>query len=121
MKKFYYLIHFQFLGFRYHGWQKQLQVKTVQGMIEKTLTFVLGHDNYRTLGSSRTDAMVSAEGGVFELFTREPIDIESIFEQLNLNLPSDIKALKMEETDKNFNIIQHSKTKGISLSFFLWS
>lgn len=111
MKKYYYLIHFQFLGFRYHGWQKQPQVKTVQGMLEKTLTFVLGHDNYRTLGSSRTDAMVSAEGGVFELFTKEPIDTEAIFDLLNENLPSDIKALKIEETDKHFNIIQHSKTK----------
>ena len=29
----------------------------------------------------------------------------------NLNLPQDIKALNIEETNKNFNIIQHTKQK----------
>ena len=45
-KKFFYLIELQFLGFRYHGWQKQKDVKTVQHMLDRTLHFILEHENY---------------------------------------------------------------------------
>ena len=30
----YYLVHIQFLGFRFHGWAKQPEVKTVHHMIK---------------------------------------------------------------------------------------
>ena len=66
-----YLIHIQFLGFRFHGWQKQPDVKTVHEMIDKTLWFVLGHEAYKTMGASRTDAKVSAQHFVFELFLND--------------------------------------------------
>lgn len=110
-KNYYYLIHIQYLGFRYHGWHKQPQVKTVQGMIEKTLFYVLGHDNFRTLGASRTDAGVSVARGAFELFTREPVNQEALLEGLNKNLPHDIRALEIKEVDEHFNIIQSPKSK----------
>ncbi len=110
-KKYYYLIHFQYLGFRYHGWQRQPGIKTVQLMIEKTISFLLEHDNYRVISASRTDSMVSANESAFELFTKEPIDIQFLEYGLNDNLPSDIRVLKVEETDARFNIIQSSKQK----------
>ncbi|MBL6449960.1 tRNA pseudouridine(38-40) synthase TruA [Fulvivirga sp. 29W222] len=111
MRKYFYLVELQFLGFRYHGWQKQPNVKTVQGMVEKTLTFILEHSEFRTLGSSRTDAMVSANNFAFELFMREPVDTQFLLEQLNINLPNDIRALSVEEVTENFNVIQDPKVK----------
>jgi len=111
MKKYFYLIHIQYLGFRFHGWAKQPNVKTVHHMIDKTLPFVLGHKNFKTLGSSRTDAMVSANHALFELFLNEFLDIEQFFQTLNSNLPTDIRAIKIEETDATFNIIQSPKIK----------
>lgn len=111
MKQYYYLIHIQYLGFRFHGWAKQPNVKTVHQFIDKTMPFVLGHSNFKTLGSSRTDAMVSANHAVFELFLKEPLDKESFFHELNSNLPTDIRAIKIEETDPEFNVIQSPKTK----------
>ena len=110
-KKYYYLIHIQYLGFRYHGWHKQPQVKTIQGTIEKTLFYVLGHENFRTLGASRTDAGVSVERGAFELFTREAVNQEALLEGMNRNLPNDIRALGIKEVDERFNIIQSPKRK----------
>lgn len=110
-KNYYYLIHIQYLGFRYHGWYKQPEVKTVQGMIEKTLFYVLGHGNFRTLGASRTDAGVSVECGAFELFTREVVDQQALLEGMNANLPNDIRALSIREVDEQFNIIQSPKMK----------
>ncbi len=111
MKQYFYLIHIQYLGFRFHGWAKQPDVKTVHQFIDKTLPFVLGHKNFKTLGSSRTDAMVSANHAVFELFLKEPLETEQFFHDLNSNLPTDIRAIKIEETDQYFNVIQSPKTK----------
>jgi tRNA pseudouridine38-40 synthase len=111
VEKFYYIIHLQFLGFRYHGWQKQPDVKTIQHMLDRTLNTVLEHDNFKTLGSSRTDAMVSANHHTSELFLKEEIDALTLAEDLNKNLPADIKVLKVEETDEKFNIINGTKSK----------
>jgi tRNA pseudouridine38-40 synthase len=111
MQPYFYLVHIQYLGFRFHGWAKQPNVKTVHQFIDKTLPFVLGHKNFKTLGSSRTDTMVSANHSVFELFLKEPLDKDQFFHDLNSNLPTDIRAIKIEETDQHFNVIQSPRTK----------
>lgn len=111
-KRFYYLIHLQYLGFRYSGWQKQPNQKTIEQMLIKTLKFVLSNTEFKILGAGRTDAKVSALDAAFELFINEPISNEDDFLILfNKNLPPDIRVISIEKTDKNFNIIQHSKLK----------
>lgn len=110
MKKFY-IFHIQFLGFRYHGWLKQAGLKTVQSQIEKTFEFIFGHTYFKTLGCSRTDAKVSANHFIFELFTEEILDVNSFVELFNKNLPNDIKVLKIELVNEEFNIIQAPKSK----------
>ena len=107
----YYLIRIEFLGFRYHGWQKQVKLKTIQGMVDKTFKFVLGHDNFKTLGCGRTDAKVSADDFVFELFLDEFSDELFLMNRLNSELPSDIRVTSVKETSADFNIIQHPKIK----------
>ncbi len=112
-KRFYYLIKIQYLGYRFHGWQKQPDVKTIHLMIDRTLKYILGDIRFKTLGAGRTDAMVSANAAALELFIyNEPItDFEDFLELFNHNLPQDIRALSIEEVDKDFNIIQDSKLK----------
>lgn len=110
-KRYYYLIEFQYLGFRYHGWQKQEGVKTVQGMINRTLNYVLDGEKFRTISVGRTDAMVSVEKSYFELFTFHPLEVDTFYERFNENLPSDIRAMSIIEVDKTFNIIQTPKQK----------
>ncbi|MCM8569994.1 tRNA pseudouridine(38-40) synthase TruA [Gramella jeungdoensis] len=118
-KRFYYFIKMQYLGYRLHGWQKQPDVKTVEGLITKTLGWVMPEAKCKILGTSRTDAMVSAEESAFELFLdHEPLeDPDEFLDLFNKNLPQDIRALSIEEVDKNFNIIQHSKTKEYAYLF----
>lgn len=101
----------EFLGFRYHGWQKQAKLKTIQGMVDKTLEFVLNHKMFRTLGCGRTDARVSADDFVLELFLFEPLKEREFLALFNDNLPADIRALSLEKTNSSFNIIQNSKVK----------
>lgn len=111
-KKYFYVITIQYLGYRFHGWQKQPNVKTLHLMVDRTLNFILEGKRFKTLASGRTDAMVSANETALELFVFEPIkDFSAFLELFNYNLPQDIRALSMREVDASFNIIQHSKVK----------
>ena len=112
-KRFYYLIKIQYLGYRFHGWQKQPKVKTLHLMVDRTLKYILGDQSFKTLAAGRTDAMVSANEAAIELFLDDsPIDdFDEFLEVFNHNLPQDIRALSVKEVDKNFNIINDPKTK----------
>ena len=112
MKKFFYVITIQYLGYRFHGWQKQPNVKTLHLMVDRTLNFILEGQPFKSLSSGRTDAMVSAECAAFELFLETPLEDQQAFLDLfNYNLPQDIRALSIREVDAKFNIINHSKIK----------
>ncbi len=110
--QFYYLIHLQFLGFRYSGWQKQPYQKTIEKMLLKTLKFILPHTNFKILGAGRTDAKVSALHAAFELFVSKPIVNQKDFLVLfNKNLPPDIRISSITRVNEHFNIIKNSKLK----------
>lgn len=115
--RYYYLVKLQYLGFRYHGWQRQPQLKTVEHMVNRTTRYVLQKvlkrsSSFKLLAAGRTDAMVSVNETYVELFIDdEPLDLEEFFPLFNRNLPQDIRALEITETNKDFNIIQHPQIK----------
>ena len=111
-QKYYYVFTIQYLGYRFHGWQKQPNLKTLHLMIDRTFKYVLEGKPFKTLTSGRTDAMVSANETAFELFVEEPIeDFEAFLQWFNHNLPQDIRALSIKQVDAKFYIIQHPKVK----------
>lgn len=111
-KRFYYLLKIQYLGFRYHGWQKQPDVLTVERMMERTFSYVLDRKNFKLLAAGRTDAKVSAHMTYVELFLDEaPLPSDNFLELLNDNLPQDIRCLEITEVDKSFNVIEAPKRK----------
>lgn len=105
MKKNSYIIEIQFLGFRYSGWQKQTNSKTVQGMIDKTFFCIFEHHNFKTLGSGRTDSKVSANQFPFQLFLDEAVDTTNLLKDLKKNLPPDIKVLSVKTADPELSVI----------------
>ncbi len=112
IKKYFYLFKIQYLGYRFHGWQKQPKVKTLHLMIDRTLNYILEDNYFKTLAAGRTDAMVSANEAAFELFLHHKIEDEAEFLNLfNKNLPQDIRALSIQQVTEEFNIINSSKTK----------
>ena len=118
VKKYFYVISIQYLGYRFHGWQKQPDVKTLHLMVDRTFNYILEGKPFKTLCAGRTDAMVSAECAAFELFLEEPIEDQEAFLGLfNYNLPQDIRALNIAKVDEKFNIIQHSKVKEYNYLF----
>jgi len=112
-RRFYYVVNLQYLGFRFSGWQKQPQQKTIEGMLSKTLKFILPCTDFKILGAGRTDSKVSALDAAFELFLDDkPIaDLTVFLELFNRNLPSDIRAIGIRPVDESYNIIKDPKSK----------
>lgn len=108
---FSYLVKIQFLGFRFHGWQKQPAVKTVHDIVDKSLHFVFEREDYKTLGIGRTDAKVSASSYYIHLFTRFEFDKETFIKNFNKNAPADVKAISFQELPKGFDLISSEKVK----------
>ncbi|WP_154858678.1 tRNA pseudouridine synthase A [Cyclobacterium xiamenense] len=113
-----YLFRIQYLGLRYHGWQIQKGVKTIQGTLQRTFRYLLGHEDFTLLGASRTDSGVSCLNGAFELFLRQPSDPSTLLQEANENLPPDIRLLSCREVPASFNIIQDVCCKQYGYYFF---
>jgi len=114
----YYRLDVKYLGFRYHGWQRQPNVKTVQLMVEKTINYVLkGEVKFKIIVASRTDAMVSASFSSIQLIVNKELNELSFILDLNKNLPSDIKALSIKKVSDDFNIITDVISKEYSYQF----
>ena len=108
---FSYLIKMQFLGFRFSGWQKQTNAKTLHDMVDKTLSFVFESANYKTIGVGRTDAKVSANTYYIQLFVETLIEEDSFLDSLNSNFSADFRAISIRQVDRSFAIINAPKVK----------
>ncbi len=89
-------------GTRYCGWQTQPNGITVQGVLNETLSELLG-EKIETIGASRTDAGVHALGNVAVFDTNTRIPGEKISYALNQRLPEDIRIQMSEEVEPDFH------------------
>lgn len=108
---FSYLVKIQFLGFRFHGWQKQPGIKTVHDIVDKSLHFVFEREDYKTIGIGRTDAKVSASSYYINLFTRFEFNKDTFLKEFNKNAPADLKAVSFKELPEGFDLINSEKIK----------
>jgi len=69
-------------GTCFHGWQKQKDLKTVQGELERQLSRVLRED-VRVTGAGRTDAGCHATGQVANFVTASELPLERVRDALN--------------------------------------
>ena len=106
-----YLICLEFLGFRFSGWQKQTNAKTLHDMVDKSLSFVFEGFDFKTIGIGRTDAKVSANAYYLQLFRNSEIEEDSFVKLLNANFSPDFRAVSIQKVDASFNIIQAPKIK----------
>ena len=89
-------------GTNYHGWQIQDNGITVEEIINRKLTELLG-EKIAVIGASRTDSGVHALGNVavFDTDTRIPADKISF--ALNQRLPEDIRIQESKEVAGDFH------------------
>jgi tRNA pseudouridine38-40 synthase len=108
---FSYIICLEFLGFRFSGWQKQTNAKTLHDMVDKSLSYVFEDALYKTIGVGRTDAKVSANSYYLQLFRDTEIDEAFFLKSLNSNFSPDFRAVSIKKVATSFNIIQVAKIK----------
>lgn len=89
-------------GTNYCGWQVQPNGLTVQEVLNRALTELLGTET-RTTGASRTDSGVHARGNVAVFETEARMPAERFAFALNTYLPEDIRIQGSEEVPAAFH------------------
>lgn len=103
-------ITLEYDGTNYYGWQKQRNMKTIQGQVEETIK-QLTNEESDVIGCSRTDAGVHAKGFIANFKTNSSIPSNKFREALNIKLPDDIVILHSEKVDDNFHSRYDAKGK----------
>ncbi|MCP4921244.1 MAG: tRNA pseudouridine(38-40) synthase TruA [Proteobacteria bacterium] len=94
---------FEYDGSAYSGWQRQPNVRSVQGTVEDALCEVLGGQRVPLIASGRTDAGVHAFGQLCSFRTTVDRKPTSIRDGLNSKLPDDIACLVAAPAQPEFH------------------
>ena len=97
-------------GARYHGWQIQPNVITVQGTLEAALS-KMANEAIRAHASGRTDAGVHALGQVAHFDTTSAITAASWLRGLNSLLPGDVVVKRVREVSADFHARYSARRK----------
>ena len=97
-------------GTAYHGWQRQKDLPTIQGEIEKALLNMTS-EPVTLIGSGRTDAGVHATAQVAHFKSNTRIPPQAFQRGLNSLLEKDIVIKACEEVDASFHARYNVKSK----------
>ncbi|MFC1839079.1 tRNA pseudouridine(38-40) synthase TruA [Thermodesulfobacteriota bacterium] len=108
----------QYDGKNYHGWQRQKNDITIQGLLEEKIEKMTGKP-VTLYASGRTDAGVHALHQVCNFNSDTKIDPESLRNGLNSLLPDDIYIKEAEYVDSEFHSRYSAKRK--SYEYRIWN
>jgi len=94
-----YFIELSYLGKNYHGWQRQPNAKSIQEVIENSLSLLLG-DTIAVIGCGRTDSGVHASQYFLHFDVKSVLNEEKLKFKLNAFLPIDIAIHQIFLVDK---------------------
>jgi tRNA pseudouridine38-40 synthase len=97
-------------GTEFHGWQKQPELRTVQGVVEQAIRRTARHQA-ELIGSGRTDAGVHAAGQVANFRTECAIPAFKLRAAIGSRLPKDVSLTEATDVATEFDarISAHSK------------
>ncbi len=114
-----YLITLSYDGSDFYGFQRQKDLVTIQGELEKALSTILQED-IQIQASGRTDSGVHALGQVAHFDTNKEIkDIDKFVYSLNSLLPKSIDILSIEKKDDSFHARYSAKKKTYIYKIYL--
>jgi tRNA pseudouridine38-40 synthase len=102
----------EYCGTRYHGWQLQEQIPTLQRTLDQALSKI-ADEPIKTLCAGRTDAGVHALGQVVHFDTNTIRTVRAWSIGTNAFLPSDIAVRWAQEVDDNF----HARFTAVARSY----
>ena len=108
-----YVIELAYDGTNYHGWQIQPNAISVQEVLEKSLSLIVG-EQISIVGCGRTDTGVHASYYVAHFDTKkELIDLSKLLYKLNSFLPKDIVLFDIIKVSDEF----HARFGAVSRSY----
>lgn len=106
-----YKIIFSYDGSGFYGYSKQIDKRTIQEEVEKSLSKILNED-IKIYASGRTDRGVHALNQVADFVVDRKIeDLNKFLYQINKVIPDDIYIKKINKVNINFSSRFSSKTK----------
>jgi len=97
-------------GSKFHGWQVQPGLPTIQGAVEAVLSGIEGAA-VSVAGSGRTDAGVHALAQVAAASIENPIPLANLKKAMNRLLPPAIRVLQAEQVRPDFHPRHHAVCK----------
>lgn len=107
-------------GTDFCGYQVQPNGRTVEEVLNKAI-FSLTGENVKSVASGRTDSGVHALCQKVHFDTNSSIPPKNFAFALNSLLPSDVKVIKSEKVDCNFNARYSAKKKTYRYSLYVGS
>jgi len=107
-----------YVGAPFAGFQRQENGRTVQGELEKALTFLIGAPT-TIKAAGRTDAKVSAEGQVFSFLIDRPVKLDYFKMQLNRQLPEEMAVHVLKFVPDSFDPRHSAIAKEYIYRFYL--
>jgi tRNA pseudouridine38-40 synthase len=104
-----YLLHLAYDGSQFRGWQRQINVASVQQAFEEALSRVLNKET-TVFGCGRTDALVHASQYFLQFETDKELDQKFIF-IMNKVLHQSIKIYDCIHVDKVFSAQNHALSR----------
>jgi len=105
----------EYEGTKYHGFQYQKNLPTIQEDLEKAVERFTG-EKVRVKGAGRTDSGVHASGQVIVFDTNSIHPTERITAALNFHLPKDIAIKSTYEVDMEFDPRRHALSRTYAYS-----
>ena len=96
------LLHIQFDGTAFSGWQEQDGPRTIQEDVRRAIETMVGHEVHLS-GASRTDKGVHAEAHAANFKTESAIPVEGFRRGLNANLGDDLAIVEVTEVEAAFD------------------
>lgn len=89
-------------GTKYHGWQKQPGLVTVESVLEKAVENTT-KEKIKLFSAGRTDKGVHAMGQVVNFYSNMSIDLGNLPRVVNFHLPKDISVVEAKVVKEKFH------------------
>ncbi len=105
-----YKLSLSYDGTDFYGWQRQPDKRTIQGVLEESLTKIT-RKKIHVAGAGRTDAGVHAQEQVANFKANLSLKDDELFRALNSLLPNEIRVNTLKKVDVDFHARKMAKSK----------
>ena len=108
----------EYEGSRFHGWQTQPGLRTIEEELKNVLCMVLREEIPSVCASGRTDAGVHAKGQVVNFHAKEDHDLNRLMYAVSGIFRGELSVVAADIVPDNFHATRSAKSKQYSYTIF---